>query len=303
MSQTIKIDVEGVESPVEEEVQPVAEKPEEVVEEQHEAVEEASEEKHTDEEAPKARGDVEEQAKELGWKPGGKNKFGETIGPDEFVRNQRFLDKIDELNNVVKGLSKKMVTAESAGYKKAIAELKNQQRSAIEEADVDAFERLEREISAIQRDLDASEAENVDEAPAVDDEQQKIQAFVQRQGDWWNANTPENLEMVTEADRYYSNAKTLSPNKSVDELLDITEQAMHDKYPHRFGKSNPRRAKAVQAVASSSTERSSQKSKYRYDDLTDIQKQTFNLIKKDHKEFSVDEYMAMRGQERIQIGD
>lgn len=208
--------------------------------------------------------DVTEKALKMGWKPGGKKDA------QRFVEDQSFFDKIDsknkkidELADTVRSLVEHNTKLEKATYEKAMRDLQAAKNEAVSQADIQRYQAIEKEQIQVQKQI--YEAEQHAEAIKPKVEQtpitEELLSFKSRNEDWFNYNTPENKDMVEDADyidkRIAKQAQRAGKSLTQKEHLELVEEAIKKQYPHRF-KNEKRDTGSM--VETSTTSRESNKS-------------------------------------------
>lgn len=112
---------------------------------------------------------IEEKARAQGWVP--QDEFngeaerwktaeafveaGEKIAPIQKERNEKLLSELQTIKKEMEEFKrihfKSMKAAEKRAYEEAIKKLKNEQKAAVEEADIQRFEEIERQIATVQK--------------------------------------------------------------------------------------------------------------------------------------------------------
>ena len=215
-----------------------------------EVKEEVKEESKTEEvvEQPEQT-DEEKEAISNGWKPDykGPNK----VSAYEFNRFGKMLKHQNELKSEITGLKdtvKQMVQhgreLEKAGYMKALREVDQKRRNAVELGDTLAFEEAEREVVDLHQKI--NQANEAEVQPEVKQEQQQPYTkteievqFENRNKDWFNnESNPKSKEMTEEAYAHgmylvqQVNAGTLQATP--EQIIKKIEDRIRKVYPENF---------------------------------------------------------------------
>ncbi len=215
----------------------------------------------------------EKEAIANGWKPdfNGPNK----VSAYEFNRFGKMLDhqnklkeEINGLKDVVKQQIKHGREVEKAAYLKALREIEQRRKEAVQLADEAAFENAEREVVAISQEIDKINQDpimtEVKEEPksTLKPQEEYVKseaevAFETKHKDWLhNTSSDENKER-TETAYVFGQTLVNKVNRgelkaTPSELLEKIETKMRALYPHRFKNQNKERPAAVASPSSSS---------------------------------------------------
>jgi len=190
---------------------------------------------------------VEQKAQEQGWVP----KEQWEGDPDQWRPAKEFLDrgelfkKIDDQNKTIKefrksiaDLAKHHERVREVEYKRALEELKNQKRTALNEGDADAVIDLDEKI-ALVRDAQKETPPVVAVPDAPADLDPRFVTWKERNS-WYDSNKA----MRVYADRIGNEfaAQGLSPS----EVLNRVSEEVKKEFSHKFTNPNRERASAVE---------------------------------------------------------
>lgn len=226
--------------------------------------------------------DYETSAKEKGWKP--KEEFeGDLdawVPAEEFIKRQPLFDKIKtqskklkELEKTVEALSKHYKIGIEQAKERAIAELKEQRKEAIELGEVAEVEKLDLKIDQVKQ-MSAPETNPIGLAP-------EIESFIEEQKSWFN----KDIEMTDFAVSYNESYLRRSPG-DLEKSLEETLKAVKKAYPEKF--ENTRRKTPPTVEGGEASEKSA--GKYAFSKLNNEQKIVYNQLVKTHKQMTHDEY-------------
>jgi len=239
----------------------------------------------------------EEEAKKAGWDP---NYQGENrVSAKEFLRYGSLLKsfknsqkKVDELSDVVKGLSSHLKKTEKAAYEKALREIQDERRKAVELGDVDAFNLAEEKLNVTHEAIKQVEQDFVpsEQASPAQPIEPELLEFKEKHKEWFNTSTPENREMAeatVAADALVAKrAQRLGKTLTIKEHLHEVEEIVKGLYPHRFENQNRSRPAAVgTSTTSGSASKSSLSAK-----MSDRQKEFAKQAKSVDPSFDIEEY-------------
>jgi len=215
------------------------------------------------EEGEREYSDTELEAMKHGWRP--PEEFDEDdenkkfVSADEFLDRQKFFDEInalkkrtrkqDEIINALKDHNQKI---SERMYDRAMEELKSQRKEAIEDADGDKVEELDKEM------------QNLDEEYKSQPEVETTDPFVDYFNDWVQENTwyNENEDLKEYADaigrRYVRN----NPSAEPEEVFSEVENKIKKQFPEYFGmEKNKKTTKTVQSSNREAKGKATKKSK------------------------------------------
>jgi hypothetical protein len=188
---------------------------------------------------------IESRAMEMGWRP--KEEFAgdedDFIDAKEFVRRQPLFDKIETSQKEVKQLRKALenfknhyTKVKEVEYNRALAALKSERKSALENGDGDRFELIDAEIKNVEQQV--KEVKQAQEAPLVQDTPQEPPEFVQ----WKNRNGWYDKKQYMRVFADERGVTLHSQGVSPAEVLKQVEAEVRKKFPDEFV--NPRKASA-----------------------------------------------------------
>jgi hypothetical protein len=202
---------------------------------------------------------IEERALEMGWRPreefeGDEEDF---IDAKEFVRRKPLFDKIESVSRESKTLRKALDSLKShytkvreTEYQKALRDLKQEQKQALADGDVDRFYAIEDEQKLVEQE----KAVFMEAQAQIQTEPQQVHpefaAWVDRNR--WYETQP---HMQTFADGVGARlqgavrAGTMTPAQVLKEI----EKAVRDEFPTRFRNPNKDKPAAVEGSVRSGT--------------------------------------------------
>lgn len=194
------------------------------------------------------------KARTLGWKPleEFKGDPGEWVDAKEFVGRQSLFDKIkslkDELRSQrqsfdtdmqqIKGYVQQMSKVE---YDKAVRQIKQERRAAVEERDVEAVEQFDEQLKQVEQ-------ARINMPDPKAQQTQRMAQEVQEQFTAWkdkNSWYQEDHELRQEADSLGTGYGAKNPNKSPADVMDYVERTIKKLYPERFGRKPVEEKKAA----------------------------------------------------------
>jgi hypothetical protein len=219
--------------------------------------------------------EIELRAMEQGWRP--KEEWGgdeaDFIDAAEFVRRRPLFEKIEHQSKEIKQLHRAFnafkqhyTQVEKAAYERAIKDLKNQQKTALENGDIDTFQDIQDELEKARdqmRELVEDRGEMVETSTEVHPD---FQRWVSRNP--WYAKEDHMRVFADKIGRKYQ-ALGMAPN----DILREVEQEVRREFPHKFRNVNKDRAAPVE---SSSRGASGGRSKSEDIQLTDQERKIMN---------------------------
>lgn len=193
-----------------------------------------------------------------GWDPDGELSAEDWIDNGFKVKQQ----KLDKVFSTVEKLKEKLDKQEKDAYAKARADLESQRIEAIEMADVERVQQIEKEIKSV---VDPSVKEHID-------------AFTMKHHAWLNGVSYREQEMQLACGKRDKEifAEGLPPDKHFEKL----EAFMKGQYPEYFQEEPAPIQSAVEGKQPATTKVSHAKKKLTFDDLDPFQKRAaLNLQK------------------------
>lgn len=211
------------------------------------------------------------RARAMGWKPqheyrGPPEKWtdypeflrrGEEELPVMRDQNRRLADRLGKLETEMSSLrntvaeqrtaleeARRTATrADEAGYRRALAELKQKQREAVQAADEEAYDQIEEQLQALQQTRSEVRADPpptprreeppADAAPRQANLSREVRDFIQRHASWWNDASRPHLRNTMIA--YHGNVIAESNDSdnplSTQEQLDEAYRRLAEKFP------------------------------------------------------------------------
>ena len=266
--------------------------PEESSKEEPTAAEEAPEKEYTD---------AEKQAMAGGWNPEGPGEGKPHKTAEQFLNDGSFMKKIDELHksyrkeirdlkHEVHAQRKGAKEAEARGYEQALTDLAKTKREAVEIGDIDAFEAVEKQEADVRTKLEAANAE-INVQPPTEPAPETAE-FMERNKDWFNQDTTENLEMSQTVLRMEQDLLQSKPYLTNSQLIREVEKEIKTLYPHRFKKETKKAAPAaVVSETAAKTEGKAKGKKLSAKDLSPGQQAALKEFMKVDPSATADEYI------------
>ena len=238
--------------------------------------------------------EIEAEARRMGWVPeedfrGNKDfwksaeeyvEAGKTELPILRERYKELDKKYASLEATIKDLPGKMAKMEKQAFERATKELKEKQRLAVEEGDVEAFDAADKQLETLQKEV--SEVEKPEIEPITN-------KWI-TQNPWYN--TDEDLAAYSQGlhgRTWNGKPETLEAN------LKMVAEKTKQMFPHKF--ENPNREKAAAVEGNGSKVKT--KKGFTYDDLPPEAKQICDEFVRDKvltKDKYVKEYFAGESQ-------
>jgi hypothetical protein len=144
-----------------------------------------------------------------------------------------------------------MTKAEEASYQKALDDIEQAQKAAIESMDEDAINRAVEEKIRLKEEL-LRQQQHVVQQPTVET---AIIDFEQRNASWYNDLNEDNITMRDFAITTQAGIIRQNPNISTEESLKLTEERVKKAFPSKFKNEN-RSAPPAVSTGSQSTKKS-----------------------------------------------
>ncbi len=175
------------------------------------------------------------------WEAAGKDP-NDWVDKKEFEARGPIFAHIEKLNKKLEDLvaynvkttkasEKERKEAEVRGYQKAIAELKEQRKNALEMGDTQQAENINEAI--VDRQVAIKEA-------AKQHIPQEALNFADRNKTWFNGNTPTNRMMSVAASQLENDIRVEYPTYSHDQIFAELERKMQENFPQHFNQSQVR---------------------------------------------------------------
>lgn len=201
---------------------------------------------------------VLEKAREMGWKPV-EEWVGDTsrhLDAEKFIeRNERLKERADgiakaendrltaelaSLTTTLKEFKDHYTKTEETAYRRAVKDLKAQQRKAVEEGDTEAFDRVEQEIG----DLTKEATPKVEKEKPKPEDDPVFQAW-KADNSWYGNDIGLTVFANQSAEIIGSRANAPAPGKP---FFDAVTEAVKKEYPEKFENPNRRKAPAVEGA-------------------------------------------------------
>lgn len=236
--------------------------------------------------------EIELQAIEQGWNPDHKGPNKKTA--EQFIRDGSFFKKIDEQKKEISEL-KSMVKqqldhnrkVEQAAYEKALKDLQIAKYQAIQEGDVDTYNKVENQTKIVEQQLEQVKPAE----PTPPGRSPELQAFLDNNKSWFNLETPENRRMAAMANSVFQieleEANRTGRQINEAELLKKVEAEIKDTFKHRFENANQKKPSLV----TKGTVGSGQATKESISGLTKQQQEFIRKAKQIDPSFTADKYI------------
>ena len=186
---------------------------------------------------------VESLASDIGWHKDGKNKFGKSVSPEDFIRQSKTIQtdmkqhleaSKQEMHDMKRGIddlkvhNERVLKATLERQRKEIDQLKSQKREAIEEGDPDRVEQIEGEMlekyDAMEEPASKREPEG-----AIDPVHKAAYAEWESQNSWYRSDK----EMTDYADSLAREPKYahLPYERKISKVTELVRDAFPDKFP------------------------------------------------------------------------
>lgn len=193
--------------------------------------------------------EVEQRAVEMGWRP--KDEWegdpAKWRSAELFVELQPFYEKIESLSKQNKNhkkqmeqVAKDMMVIKDQAYQKALAELRSERQTALEEGDFARATVLEDKMDLVKEERQQTKQAMTQ---AVEDKQEEAVAFVEwkTRNTWYNRD--EDLKDWADARGIRLHQSGMSP----DEVLGQLEKEVRTRFPEKFTNPNRNKPGAVES--------------------------------------------------------
>lgn len=285
------------ESMIEEAEKLLSLKPQDTSIEEEPVVEEPSEPEYSE---------TEREAMRQGWIP--PDKFSdpdkEAVSAEVFLGRQPVFEKLKkvrelteretrQLKEQVAKLRSEIKQERQRGYRQALADLEAKRREAIELADVDEFDRLDKEYSRVHDEIKELEAVDVEPIPEEIQLAPEAEKFIESNADWFNDNGPENISMKNQAIEIEKALDATKPYLTIAQKLKAVEDEIKGLYPHRFH--NPKKAAPSKVEVSQPDKtvgkRSSKAIEEQYEQLSPAQREACAFMLSVDPDATVEDYI------------
>lgn len=194
------------------------------------------------EESSQAPVQVEQRAREKGWKPREESDLPEDqwIDAREFLGRQPLYDQIhalkrtitkqgEKFQNEMSQISDHFAKMQKVEYEKALKQLKAEKRIALEERDIAAVETINDEIKEVEEEFKAKQAET----PKVTKADTSIEFNEWRATNQW---FDQDKELQREAISIGTGYAINNPNLQQSDVLEYVEKRIRKIYPEKFEK-------------------------------------------------------------------
>ena len=241
--------------------------------------------------------EVEKKARSFGWLP--EDEFEE---PEKWVSAKEFLyrgellgrinndkHKIHELEDVIKDLSKHNEKVFSAGYQKAVQELKQAKKIALKEGDAEVVEAIEEELEQVTSTYEKDKKEREETVKRVDAKPQLHPAF-----EFWlgtNSWYGRDKRKTAYADIISQDIREKDPHITFEELLSEVGKEVRERF--EGDPSQRKRVQEVNSVEGDGKRGTSNKGKGKFSesDLSDEERKIMNTFIKTIPGFTKEKYI------------
>ncbi len=185
---------------------------------------------------------IEDQAREMGWRP--KEEFEgdgrQWVDAKEFVGRKPLFDKIhdqgrklNELEKTLKATAQHVTKVGEIAYKRAVSELKNERKEAIESADVQRVQEIDNELKDLKDTVTKTEE---DDGPPAE-----YKEWVGK-NQWFETDS----ELYGFACSTFEALQKRNPNEPLGKTLKAVEAATKRAYPEKFGTTHVQQHNSVE---------------------------------------------------------
>ncbi len=192
-----------------------------------------------------------------------------------------------------------MAKVRKESYEQALRDIETRREAAVMEANTEEFRRLDTQHRKMQEDLRSDPMVNQAQVPQISED---LQAFVGRNGNWYNETNTENAKMkaAAEAVDNYLTRQAKIDNRQIDvkEHLSAIESEVKRLFPHRFTSNSaasgaPISPSVVNTVARSTAPvKETRGSNNLVSRLTPQQRALGESFQKSNKEYTLEVYAA-----------
>lgn len=202
--------------------------------------------------------DFEKEQYAEGWRPDGEKSAEEWARTAPLYKGLEARGKqIKQLQRTVDSMKELMMKQEKAAYAKAVADLEQQRRQAIEQGNAEAVDYIETQKNNLA-------------PPAIQEEMHpSIAEFKEKHKAWLEGSSYEEMKMQDFVNR--RDAELMKRGLAVEDHLQTLEEHVQKEFPEYFGIKSGR-AQAVESAASSGVVRGKTGKRYVFADLSSEQK-------------------------------
>ena len=197
--------------------------------------------------------DVEKEAMQQGWNPEGV-EGKRSLSAEEFLDRKPLYDKMHKLEKRLKDQDKKFDALQKHEkmvrermHQDHIKELKEAKKSAFEEMDYDAVDRIDDEIHQAKSEYEKGEY-SVQTADTIEESVEEILE------DWVSKNTwyKQDAMLQREAEKEGKLYRMDNPNASFEDVLDYISTEIKQKFPEKFQTMKRSKPSSVEGATTSS---------------------------------------------------
>lgn len=247
--------------------------------------------------------DVEKQAMEKGWKPEAEfsNPDRPFIGAEEFIRNEPFVQQKRELKRMLRdqeykykqemrGLTNQVKESKKVGYEQALRDLDVKRTEAVEIGDVEAFSDIDSQYAAVRDNLNQTTRE-IDYAAPAPEMTESLLEFRDRNQEWFNENSPANVQMVGQAVQIEQHLMASKPYLTEDQRLQAVEDEIRSIHKDRFVNVQKQKPAAVVPSDKAAAPSGGQSGKIRYNSLSEDNKRKCKIFLDADPEFTFEDFV------------
>ena len=229
-----------------------------------------------------------DEAIKMGYNPNydGPNKKS----PEQFVKDGSFFRKIEGLNKKIEQMSTVIQDLDThnkkvaqAAYEKGVQDALARRNQAVQEGDVDAFNKAELDLQNLKKQQPVVAEAPVQQQPKAPEVTEEMKSWAKENESWFNAQNP---RLVREADGLFVLEKEENPNLSDKEILQRVKDAIVRLHPEKF--ENPNKERPAPVSRSSVTSNKSSNLEGR---LTDRQLQFLKTAQRLGAKITVEDYV------------
>lgn len=239
---------------------------------------ETQEQDNIEEESDNTPNEIEEKARAMGWRPleEFKGDPGKHIPADKYV--ERGLEKLPILQRNYENVTKELKDVKDqlqatkeyqehigkVSYERALKDIQQKQREAVEAGDVETFDKLEKQKEQAKDEYTPKQSEPASrESFDIQRERLELQRSIlnwKKENSWYD----KDRLLQTEADIILEQSKIENPGLTMSERLDLISREVKQNNPSKFQNTQPAKLPSL-----SGTKQSSQKVSKSWKDIPD----------------------------------
>lgn len=226
---------------------------------------------------------LEARARAMGWVPADEFRGDQSrhVSAEDFIAKgenelpvvkenvRRLTDKLVESEKTIENMKEHYTKMQDMVYKKALEEIKEKQRVAVEDGDMEVYEKLDAKRESIQSEW---QKETTPEPKQQDTGMKPEDKAVV---DYWMVDNPwykNDPDLRVLAESYHERLGQTRPDMSLAENLQEVSRQLKLNFPQKFGiqqQQQPRKAAGFQRVEGAGAINSVRQQKKTYNDLTE----------------------------------